>query len=208
MNRKTFLMKCATGLGSCAAAGVIAPLLTASASGAENAKAAEPQAPDGKGDSTLIPLVPVSARQIANTLSFIDSALDESAKQQTFERLGYEHTTDPKFAGWIATSSKDLKGFFDRVNSQQDTYWEKIECIRVPASIRVTGKVVTRCACSYAQCDRPAKALCNYCCRSFQQHMFEMLLQRPVRVRIDEAYLLGGKRCSTTIFFEGGLEGV
>ena len=183
MNRKTFLLSCASGLGSCAAAGLIAPLL--SASGAENAKSEEKQAPEKKGDSTLNPLVPVSARQIANTLSF-----------------------DPKFADWITKSSKDLKGFFSRVNSQRDTYWEKIEYLRVPSSIRVTGKVVTRCACSYAQCDKPAKSLCHYCCRSFQQHMFEMLLQRPVRVQIDESFLLGGKRCSTTIFFEGELKDV
>jgi hypothetical protein len=199
-------MNCASGLGACAAAGLIAPMLTAS--GAENAKSEEKPAPDKKGESSLIPLVPMSARQIGNTLSFIDSSMDESVKQQTFERLGYEHTTDPKFAGWIAKSSKDLKGFFTRVNSQNDTYWERIEYIRVPSSIRVTGKMVTRCACSYAQCDRPAKSLCNYCCKSFQQHMFEMLLQRPVRVQIDESFLLGGKRCSTTIFFEGELADV
>jgi hypothetical protein len=206
MNRKTFLMNCANGLGSCAAAGLIAPALAAS--GAESPQSAGQQAPAKTGASPLTPLVPVSARQIANTLSFIDSSMDESVKRQTFERLGYEHTTEPKFADRIAASSKDLKGFFDRINSHADTYWEKIEFIRDPSSIRVVGKVADRCACSYAQCDRPAKSLCNYCCRSFQQHLFEMLLQRPVRVQIDEAFLLGGKRCSTTVFFEGDLEGV
>lgn len=200
-------MNCASGLGSCAAAGLVAPLLKAS--GADTAPSGAPPVPDkAGGESTLIPLVPMSARQIGNTLSFIDATMDESVKQRTFERLGYEHTTDPKFAGRIAAASKDLKGFFNRVNSQNDTYWEKIEYLRAPPGIRVTGKVVTRCACSYAQCDRPAKSLCHYCCRSFQQHMFAMLLQRPVRVQIDEAFLLGGKRCSTTIFFEGELEGV
>jgi hypothetical protein len=30
--------------------------------------------------------------------------------------------------------------------------------------------------------------------------MFEMLLEKPVKVYIDEAFLLGDKRCSTTIF--------
>jgi len=32
-----------------------------------------------------------------------------------------------------------------------------------------------------------------------------MLLEKPVEVRIDDAFLLGGKRCSTTIFVDGKL---
>jgi len=35
--------------------------------------------------------------------------------------------------------------------------------------------------------------------------MFEILLDKKVNVQIDEAFLLGGKRCSTTIFVDGKL---
>jgi hypothetical protein len=36
--------------------------------------------------------------------------------------------------------------------------------------------------------------------------MFEMLLEKKVKVQIDESFLLGGKRCSTTIFVDGKLQ--
>lgn len=174
----------------------------ASASG----EASPPKVPSGS--SPTPPLIPVDRRQIANTLSFVDSTVGEPAKRQLFERLGYEHVTDPGFREAMTRWRDDLQGYFDRINSGRDTYWERMEYIREPASVRVVGKPVTRCACPYAQTERPAKSLCHYCCRNFQQCMFEFLLQRPVRVRIDEAFLLGGTRCSTTIFFDGELEHV
>jgi len=152
------------------------------------------------------PLVPVDTRQIQNILSYIDSSVDESVKKSIFEKLGAEHLADEGFKNWINNNKKDLKGFFDRINSDKDTYWEKIEYDPEASAIKITGKPVDRCACPYAQAENPPLSLCNHCCVGFQKAIFEMLLEKPViKVQIDESYLLGGNRCSSTMFIDGKL---
>ncbi len=152
------------------------------------------------------PLVPVDTRQIQNVLSYIDSSIDESVKKSIFKKLGAEHITHEGFKNWIIDNKKDLKGFFDRINSNKDTYWEKIEYNSEASTIKITGKPVDRCACPYAQSENPPLALCIYCCVGFQKAMFEMLLEKSVtKVQIDESYLLGNKRCSSTMYIEGKL---
>jgi hypothetical protein len=151
------------------------------------------------------PVVPVDPRQIRNVLRFVDSSMDESVKKQIFERLGLEHTTSDKYLSYLNNYKKDIKSFFDMVNTNKDTYWEKIEYNPDLSAIKITGRLVDKCACPYGQCENPPKSLCNYCCKNFQKQMFEILLEKEVNVQIDEAFLLGDKRCSTTIFVEGKL---
>jgi hypothetical protein len=203
MNRQEFLKSCACGICCIAGIGMIAP---PSSSGEESTDSGAKKSPKPEDASDNTPLVPVDQRQITNVLRFIDSSMDESVKKEVFAKLGCEHTTHPKFIEFINESRKDLKGYFDRINSGKDTYWEKIEYIPSLSCIRITGKKATRCACPYAQCDRPPKSLCNYCCVGFQKAMFETMLQKKVRVQLDESYLLGGKRCSTTIYVDGKLD--
>ena len=196
MDRKNFL-KSVCGLGICSCAGF--SLLM-------NDKLSAAVKRDSQADKKT-PLVPVDSRQIQNVLCYIDSSVDESAKKSIFERLGAEHLTDTGFKNWIDNSKNNLKGYFDRINSNKDTYWEKIEYNPEASTTKITGKPVDRCACPYAQHENPPFSLCNYCCASFQKAMFEMLLEKPViKVQIDESYLLGGKRCSTTLFIEGKLQ--
>ena len=194
MERKNFLKcSCSIGLASCVGLGSLT---------GENlfAKVKEDEITDKK-----TPLVPVDTRQVQNVLSHVENTMDETVKKNIFERLGYEHTTDPGFINWINGYKKDLKIFFDRINSAKDTYWEKIEYDPETSAIKITGKPVDRCACAYAQADNPPQSLCNYCCKSFQKYMFEMLLDKTVSVEVDEAFLLGGSRCSSTIYVDGKL---
>jgi hypothetical protein len=156
-------------------------------------------------DTKEIPDVPADARQIQNLLSYIDSSMDKSTRKKVFEKLGYEHTTKESFKNWINGYKNNIKDFFDMVNSDKDTYWESIEYDHEKSAIKITGRLVDKCACAYAQQPDAPKSLCTYCCKSFQKYMFEMLLEKPVKVRIDDAFLLGGKRCSTTIFVNGKL---
>jgi hypothetical protein len=194
MDRKNFCRTtCGLGIGSCFGFGLFVN---------DNSPVSEKllqETPKGT------PLVPFDQRQIKNVLCFVDSSMDEAAKKQVFERLGYEHLTNEAYKNRIIGFRKDLKGFFNRVNTNQDTYWERLAYDPVSSEIKLTGKVVDKCACPYAQCEKPPKSLCNYCCRNFQKQFFETLLERPVDVRIDDAFLLGGKRCSTTIFVRGKL---
>jgi hypothetical protein len=194
MNRmKFFKTACGAGIGSCAAFGLLSK---------DDLYAADKQ------DVPLTrstPVVPVDARQVQNVLSYIDSSMDESVKERVFGRLGYEHTTKDGFKNWIAKNKSDVKTFFDMINSNKDNYWEKIEYNPETSAIKITGRIADKCACSYAQCENAPKSLCKYCCKNFQKQMFEMLLDRTVKVQIDEAFLLGDKRCSTTIFVDGKL---
>lgn len=195
MDRKNFL-KNACGVGVCSCLG-----LNLFVSETLLAKGMKIDDSDKK-----TPVIPVDSRQMQNVLRFIDKNMDESIKKSIFERMGYEHTTEAGFIKTTEDFKKDLNKFFDSVNSNKDTYWEKMEYDPETSTIKITGKVVDRCACPFAQHDNPPKSLCNYCCINFQKCMFEMLLEREVKVKLDESYLLGGNRCSTTISFNGKLQ--
>lgn len=193
MDRKDFL-KSTCGLGFCSCVGL--SILTG---GKSLAQSDQPE--------KETPLVPVESRQIQNVLSYIDSSMNESVKKRIFERLGIEHITNKDFENWILEARKDLQGYFDRTNSGNDTYWEKIEYDPEASTIKITGKPVDRCACPYAQHENPPIALCDYCCKGFQKAYFEMLFEKPVtKVQLDESYLYGGKRCSATVFIKGKLQ--
>jgi len=196
MNRKKFFKTtCGLGIGSCAGFGVLSNgNLFASAIQDTN-------------ETIKTPVIPVDARQIQNLLCYIDSSMDESTKQKIFEKLGYEHTTKDSFIKWINGYKNNLKSFFDDINNHTnpESDWEKIKYDPELSEIKITGKPADRCACPYAQEANPPKSLCNYCCTSFQKIMFEMLLEKPVKVQLDETFLLGGKRCNVTIFVEGKL---
>lgn len=185
---------CGLGIGSCAGIN----MLTNEKLFAEDEQNSEPE--------KKTPLVPTDTRQIQNVLSYIESSMDEPVKKSIFERLGAEHLTHPGFANWINENKNNIKGYFDRINSNKDTYWEKIEYDSETSAIKITGKPVDRCACPYAQSENPPLSLCYHCCVGFQKKMFELLLEKPViKVQVDESYLLGGNRCSSTVFIDGKL---
>lgn len=197
MDRKKFLKKtCGLGVGSCVGFGLVSN---------SNLFASDK---DDTNETKKTPVVPVDARQIQNVLNYIDSSMDESSKKNIFEKLGHEHTTKDSFIKWINGYKSNLKSFFDYINnhSNPNSDWEKIEYDPDLSIIKITGKPADRCACPYAQAANPPKSLCNYCCKNFQKSMFEMLLEKPVKVNLDESFLLGGKTCSVTIFVEGKMQ--
>jgi hypothetical protein len=194
MDRKNFFKKaCGIGLGSCVGFNFLSKSDLLAATQDINL-------------AVGTPIVPVDTRQIQNVLYFVETSMEETVKKSIFERLGYEHTTDTGFKNWINGYKNNVQRFFDKVNSNKDTYWEKMEYDPERSTIRITGKPVDKCACAYAQFQNAPKSLCNYCCKNFQKSMFEIILDRPVKVQIDESFLLGGKRCSTTIYFDGKLD--
>ena len=196
MDRKDFLKcSCGLGIGSCLGISLFM----------NNKVLAVGNQKSESGKET--PLVPVDSRQIQNLLSYIESSMDGSAVKDIFERLGAEHLTHPEFVKWINENKKNIKGYFNKINSNSDTYWEKIEYNSETSTIKITGKQADRCACAYAQNENPPISLCKHCCIGFQKRMFEMLLGVPVtNVVLDESYLLGGKRCSSTIHIDGKIK--
>lgn len=201
MDRKDFFKK-ACGMGICSCMG-LSLLSRCKITALET----DDKSTEEKKDPTETTDVPADARQIQNLLIYVESSVDEPAKTNIFKQLGAEHLTIPEYAAYIKECQKNLKGYFDRVNSGNDKYWEKIEYNPESSTIKVTGKPVVKCVCAYAQHENPPLSLCKICCSNYQKIFFEMLLDKPVtKVQIDEAYLLGGKRCSTTIYIDGTLK--
>ena len=199
MNRKEFFKKaCGMGICSCVSLSLLS-----------KCKVTEPEKKTETPDPADVPagVLQADGRQIQNLLIYVESSIDDPAKTDIFKRLGAEHLTQPQFAGFINESKKNIKGYFNYINSGQDTYWEKIVYDADSSTITITGKKVDRCACAYAQNENPPLSLCHTCCTNFQKVMFEMLLDKPVtKVQTDEAYLLGGNRCSTTLYIDGELQ--
>ena len=142
----------------------------------------------------------MNQEQVKNTLKFIDASESESVKNSIFSQLGHECFYARKLDEWIQQYRGDVQAFLDRVNIQQASkYWERLEFSEDRAILILTGKIVQGCACAFADCSQPPQSLCHYCCKSFQQELFGMLLGQKVEVTITESYLLGGERCSTII---------
>ena len=135
-----------------------------------------------------------------NILKFIDASLSEAVKDDIFSQLGHECFYARGLDGWIEQYRGNVQAFLDRVNIEHASkYWERLEFTDDHTMLILTGKRVQGCACAFADCSQPPQALCNYCCKNFQQELFGMLLGQKVDVVITESYLLGGERCNTTI---------
>jgi hypothetical protein len=142
----------------------------------------------------------MNADQVKNILKFIDASQSETVKASIFSQLGHECFYARKLDAWIEPYRENVEAFLDRVNIEHASkYWEKLEFNEDGTILILTGRQVEGCACAYAECAQPPRSLCHFCCKNFQQEMFGMLLGKKVEVTITESYLLGGKRCSTTI---------
>ncbi len=143
---------------------------------------------------------PMNEEQVKNILRFVDASQSEPVKESIFSRLGHECFFVRKLDGWIAPYRGNVQAFLDWVNIEHGSrYWERLEFSQDRTELVLTGRKVEGCACAFAACSNPPQALCRYCCKSFQQEIFGMLLGQRVEVTITEAYLLGGERCSTVI---------
>jgi hypothetical protein len=144
--------------------------------------------------------IPMNQEQVNNLLKSIDTTLDETAKIYLFTQLGHDCFFCRHLDQWVDQSEGDVQKFLDNINiHHQSKFWESLVFSADKSQLILTGKEVDGCACSYAASDSPPLALCNHCCRSFQQELFTYLLGKPVEVTITESYLRGNKRCSTII---------
>jgi hypothetical protein len=137
--------------------------------------------------------------QVQNILTYIDASQSEAVKASIFQQLGRECFHTRSLAHWLEPYRGNPQAFLERVNSQQDKYWEKLEFSADGKTLLLTGRVVQRCACAFAGGPQPNLSLCNFCCKGFQEEFFRTLLGKKVSVEITESYLLGGERCSNAI---------
>jgi hypothetical protein len=143
---------------------------------------------------------PVNGEQVMAVLASVDSSGDPALVDAVFSRWGYQcFHTRPGLVAFAKRQHENLAGYLEYVNSGRARYWERLDLDEARGILKVTGRKGDRCACPYAQCERPPRALCTHCCKAFQRELFRCVTGRDVEVQIDEAILLGGERCSTTI---------
>lgn len=143
---------------------------------------------------------PMNKKQIRQLLKFIDLSINESDKEKIFNKLGIECLYSRNYDKWVISFRDRQDEYFDRVKRGESKYWEKLEYDKDKSVITLVGRKFQTCVCEYGQCSEPPESLCNYCCKRFQEELFGLLLEKKVNVRIDESIILGGERCSTTIF--------
>jgi hypothetical protein len=183
MNRRTFITHgCACG--------------TLILSGAARGPAASTESSPAKPDQPL----PVNPGQVMAVLTDIDGSGDMVLIDAVFTRWGYQcfHNRH-ELKAFAERQRADFPGYVDYVNSGRSRAWEQLDYDANGGIIRVTGRKTGKCVCAYAQCPRPAKALCTHCCTAFQAELFRTMTGRTAVVQIDESVLLGGERCRTTV---------
>ena len=185
MKRKEFLNKCST----CGAVSLLA-LFNLDKAGAQKNNTS-------KDD---IDSEPMNKSQIRQLLKFIDSSINEPDKEKIFNKLGIECLYSRNYNEWIVSFRDQQDEFFNRVQRGESKYWEKLEYDKDKSVITLVGRKSKTCVCEYGQCDEPPESLCNYCCKRFQEELFGLLLEKKVNVKIDESIILGGERCSSTIY--------
>jgi hypothetical protein len=175
MNRKQFLKTCACGLCSCAAVGLIAP---------ESAPGADAKAPE---DWRLR----FVKERYAKLLEILSGRMDEKTLNETLFALGTYCSgrgdeTLKKFRSDLEGYRKLVK---QGVSGDNITYdWEK-------GVITMASDERTDCFCPLiSRFNHTPKAACN-CSLGWQQHTWETLLQKKVKVELTESVLRGGKRC-------------
>jgi hypothetical protein len=163
------------------------------------APAAGQNAPSAGAPKPGAPVNPVSPAQVMDFLKSIDQSGDEALRATVFERWGSQCFYSRKLDQWALRQRADFDRFLAWVNEGNSRFWERLEYDKAAGRLKLTGRKTSRCACAWAQCPEPPKALCTHCCRAFQIAVFGTMLNRKVDVEVTEALLLGGERCSTMI---------
>jgi hypothetical protein len=144
--------------------------------------------------------IDVNGDQVMGVLTDIDRSGDEALIDAVFGSWGYHcFHSRRELEAFVQRQALDFRGYLEYVNSGRARFWERLEYDEPGGVLKVIGRKSSHCACPYAQCAQPPKSLCTHCCRAFQVELFRCLTGRPVSVQIDEAILLGGERCSTTV---------
>jgi hypothetical protein len=175
MNRKEFLKNCACGLCSCATVGLITP---------ESAPGTEAKAPE---DWRL----PFVKQRYAKLLGILSRRMDEKTLNETLFDLGaycsgLSDEWKKKFRG-------DLEGF--RQAAKQSVSGDNITYDWKKGVITMASDERTDCFCPLiSRFNNTPKVACN-CSLGWQQHTWETLLQKKVKVELKESVLRGGKRC-------------
>jgi hypothetical protein len=173
VNRKEFLKNCAGGLCACAAVSLVS---TASLSAAETSKTEDWRLPFVK-------------KRYGKLIEILSSRMDEETMNETL--LGVGTFCSSLSDDWIIKHRGDFDGFCKAI--EQGISGDHVAYDRDKGIITMTSPDRTECFCPLIGASTP-KVVCN-CSLGWQQHTWETLLQKKVKVELKESVLRGGKRC-------------
>jgi len=186
MNRKQFLKNCAGGLCCCFATGGLAAAATAAET---NSPATNSPGNSASANSAETWRSRFVRRRYARLLGILSAQMDEKTLNETLLELGrYCATTDPK----LESCRGNFDGYCEHL---KHTWGDEVTYDREKGVITVTSPERTDCFCPFigVRYNTP-KVVCN-CSLGWQQHTWETILGKPVKVELVESVLRGGKRC-------------
>jgi hypothetical protein len=173
MNRKEFLRNCASGLCACAAVNLV-PVASLSA--------AEPVKTEDWRWSFV-------RHRYAKMLEILSGRMDEKMLNETLHEVGtFCSSTQDE---WTIKHRNDIDGYCKSV--EQSSSGDHITYDREKGIVTMVSPDRTECWCPLNCADTP-KIVCN-CSLGWQQHTWETILQKKVKVELKESVLRGGKRC-------------
>ena len=177
MDRKEFLRTCAGGLCACTAACLAAPAAAAEAAVSEDWR------------------LPFVKRRYAKLLEILSDKMDEAQLSTTLHELGgycssLGNQTLEKYRGNV-----DGYAEFIRKSASGDI----ITYDREKSVVTMTTEVRPDCFCPLNGVAAKTPGVVCSCSLGWQQHTWEKVLQKTVRVELVEAVLRGGKRCTFKI---------
>jgi predicted hydrocarbon binding protein len=176
MNRTEFLKTCAAGLCACTAGSLIA---------STNAAAAEAPKPEDWRFQFI-------KKRYAKLLEDLAGRVDERTVDEILQHLGrYCASTLPL----LEKHQGDIDGFIREFKQRAG---EDITYDRAKGIIKIVGPERGDCFCPLIDCRYTPKTACN-CSLGWQEHVYETLLGKKVRVELTESVLRGGRRCAFTV---------
>jgi hypothetical protein len=172
MDRKEFLSTCAAGVCACAAGSLIP---------ASSLAAAE-------GEDWRLRFV---KQRYAGLVRILSQRMDEESLNETLHDLGAYCASL-----WDETVVKhrgDFEGLCKLI--QQGSSGDDVSWDREKGVITMTSPERSDCFCPLISKNQNTPPVVCNCSLGWQQHTWEMLLQKKVRVEMKETVLRGGKRC-------------
>jgi predicted ArsR family transcriptional regulator len=176
MDRKEFLKSCAGGLCACAAACL--PATT---------EAAEAVKEDWRWNFLK--------KRYAKLLSLLSETMGEATLKQTLFKVGTFCSAE--YDSMLARYRGDVEGFAEHIRNTSSG--DIVTYDRERGVITMTSPERTDCFCPLNGVGAKTPGVVCNCSLGWQQHSWESVLQKKVRVELMEAVLRGGKRCTFEI---------
>jgi hypothetical protein len=181
MNRKEFIKSfCVGGVCSCMAF----PIFAAN----EDAKES-----NNKKIKELGQKIQFMQTRMAKLINILDGKMDDAGLNKVLEDLGTECSKE--YESYYQGYKNNLEGFLQMVKKA----WEmNVEHDKENKVIKILGKKTEKCFCPFVKESLMSPDFCN-CSLGWQQHTYATLIGKPVKVKIIESILRGGKSCNFVI---------